>query len=309
MDNRSEARDFLASRRARLTPQEAGVPLFGTNRRVPGLRRDEVAVLAGISVEYYTRLERGNLAGASEGVLDAVAGALHLDDTERAHLFDLSRTANMPANKPRRPTPQRVRPGVQRVLDAMVAAPAWVRNGRSDFLAGNRLGRALYAPIFTDPVRPANTARFTFLDPQAKTFYADWDRIANDMVGVLRAEAGRNPYDRSLTDLIGELSTRSEGFRVRWAAHNVRTHQTGQKRLHHPAVGDLDLTFEAMELRADPGLTLLVYTAEVGSRTQDALNLLATWSATFEQINDSQAARVSESSGGGDLAMKAERDG
>jgi hypothetical protein len=242
-------------------------------------------------------------------VLDAVAGALHLDDTERAHLFDLSRTANMPANKPRRPTAQRVRPGVQRVLDAMVAAPAWVRNGRSDFLAGNRLGRALYAPIFKDPVRPANTARFTFLDPHAKEFYADWDRIAHDMVGVLRAEAGRNPYDRSLTDLIGELSTRSEDFRVRWAAHNVRTHQTGQKRLHHPAVGDLELTFEAMELRADPGLTLLVYTAEVGSRTQDALNLLATWSATFEQINDSQAARVSEPSGGGDLAMKAERDG
>jgi transcriptional regulator with XRE-family HTH domain len=309
MDNRSEARDFLASRRARITPQQAGLPLFGTNRRVPGLRRDEVAVLAGISVEYYTRLERGNLGGASEGVLDAVAGALHLDDTERAHLFDLSRTANMPANKPRRPTAQRVRPGVQRVLDAMVAAPAWVRNGRSDFLAGNRLGRALYAPIFKDPVRPANTARFTFLDPQAKEFYADWDRIAHDMVGVLRAEAGRNPYDRSLTDLIGELSTRSEDFRVRWAAHNVRTHQTGQKRLHHPAVGDLDLTFEAMELRADPGLTLLVYTAEVGSTTQDALNLLATWSATFEQINDSQAARVSEPSGGGDLAMKAERDG
>jgi transcriptional regulator with XRE-family HTH domain len=309
MDNRSEARDFLASRRARITPQQAGLPLFGTNRRVPGLRRDEVAVLAGISVEYYTRLERGNLGGASEGVLDAVAGALHLDDTERAHLFDLSRTANMPANKPRRPTAQRVRPGVQRVLDAMVAAPAWVRNGRSDFLAGNRLGRALYAPIFKDPVRPANTARFTFLDPHAKEFYADWDRIAHDMVGVLRAEAGRNPYDRSLTDLIGELSTRSEDFRVRWAAHNVRTHQTGQKRLHHPAVGDLDLTFEAMELRADPGLTLLVYTAEVGSRTQDALNLLATWSATFEQINDSQAARVSEPSGGGDLAMKAERDG
>jgi transcriptional regulator with XRE-family HTH domain len=309
MDNRSEARDFLASRRARITPQQAGLPLFGTNRRVPGLRRDEVAVLAGISVEYYTRLERGNLGGASESVLDAVAGALHLDDTERAHLFDLSRTANMPANKPRRPTAQRVRPGVQRVLDAMVAAPAWVRNGRSDFLAGNRLGRALYAPIFKDPVRPANTARFTFLDPQAKEFYADWDRIAHDMVGVLRAEAGRNPYDRSLTDLIGELSTRSEDFRVRWAAHNVRTHQTGQKRLHHPAVGDLELTFEAMELRADPGLTLLVYTAEVGSRTQDALNLLATWSATFEQINDSQAARVSEPSGGGDLAMKAERDG
>jgi hypothetical protein len=175
----------------------------------------------------------------------------------------------------------------------MVAAPAWVRNGRSDFLAGNQLARALYAPIFDDPIRPANTARFTFLDPHAREFYADWDRIANDMVGVLRVEAGRNPYDRGLTDLVGELSTRSEEFRTRWAAHNVRAHQTGQKRLHHPAVGDLDLTYEAMELRADPGLTLLVYTAEPGSKTWDSLNLLATWSATLDQLNESEAHRSS----------------
>jgi transcriptional regulator with XRE-family HTH domain len=287
MDNRSEARDFLASRRARLTPQQAGLPLYGANRRVPGLRRDEVAVLAGISVEYYTRLERGNLSGASEGVLDALASALQLDDAERAHLFDLARTANTSTTKRRRPAPQRVRPSVQRVLDSMIAAPAWVRNGRSDFLAANRLGFALYAPIFEDPVRPANTARFTFLDPHAREFYVDWDRIADDMVGILRAEAGRNPYDRGLTDLIGELSTRSDEFRTRWAAHNVRSHQTGGKKLHHPAVGDLDLTYEAMELPADPGLTLLVYTAETGSKTQDSLNLLATWSATLEQVNQS----------------------
>jgi hypothetical protein len=177
----------------------------------------------------------------------------------------------------------------------MVAAPAWVRNGRSDFLAANRLGFALYAPIFKDSVRPANTARFTFLDPQAPEFYVDWDRIANDMVGILRAEAGRNPYDRGLTDLIGELSTRSDEFRTRWAAHNVRSHQTGAKKLHHPTVGDLDLTYEAMELPADPGLTLLVYTAEPGSKTQDSLNLLATWSATLDQLNESEAARASES--------------
>ncbi len=295
MDNRSEARDFLATRRARLTPQQAGLPLYGANRRVPGLRRDEVAVLAGISVEYYTRLERGNLSGVSEGVLDALAGALQLDEAERAHLFDLARTANASPTKRRRPGPLRIRPNVQRVLDSMVAAPAWVRNGRSDFLAANRLGFALYAPIFKDPVRPANTARFTFLDPHAPEFYVDWDRIANDMVGILRAEAGRNPYDRGLTDLIGELSTRSDEFRTRWAAHNVRSHQTGAKKLHHPTVGDLDLTYEAMELPADPGLTLLVYTAEPGSKTQDSLNLLATWSATLDQLNESEAARASES--------------
>jgi transcriptional regulator with XRE-family HTH domain len=254
-----------------------------------------VALLAGISIEYYTRLERGNLSGVSEGVLDALAGALQFDEAERAHLFDLARTANTSTTKRRRPAPQLVRPSVQRVLDAMVAAPAWVRNGRSDFLAANRLGVALYAPIFDDPVRPPNTARFTFLDPHAREFYVDWDRIADDMVGVLRAEAGRNPYDRGLTDLIGELSTRSDDFRTRWAAHNVRSHQTGVKRLYHPAVGDLELTYEAMELPADPGLTLLVYTAEAGSKTQDSLNLLATWSATLDQLNESATARATES--------------
>jgi transcriptional regulator with XRE-family HTH domain len=248
-----------------------------------------VAVLAGISVEYYTRLERGNLSGVSESVLDGLAGALQLDEAERAHLFDLARTANTSATRRRRAAPQRIRPSVQRVLDAMVTAPAWVRNGRSDFLGGNRLGHALYAPMFKDPVRPANTARFTFLDPQAREFYIDWDRIANDVVGVLRAEAGRNPYDRSLTDLVGELSTRSEDFRARWAAHNVRSHQTGTKRFHHPTVGDLELTYEAMELPADPGLRLLVYTAEAGSPTQDSLNLLATWSATLDQLEEADA--------------------
>jgi transcriptional regulator with XRE-family HTH domain len=292
VDNRSEVRDFLASRRARLTPQQAGLALYGANRRVPGLRRDEVALLAGISVEYYTRLERGSLSRVSEGVLDGVAGALQLDEAERSHLFDLARTANTSATKGRRTAPQRIRPSVQRVLDAMVTAPAWVRNGRSDFLAGNRLGHALYAPIFKDPVRPANTARFTFLDPHAAQFYVDWDRIANGVVGILRAEVGRNPYDRSLTDLIGELSTRSEHFRTRWAAHNVRSHRTGTKKLHHPVVGDLDLTYEAMELSADPGLTLLIYTAEAGSSTQDSLNLLATWSATLDQLHERETMLV-----------------
>lgn len=283
VDNRSEAREFLASRRARLTPQEVGLPAFGGNRRVAGLRREEVALLAGVSVEYYTRLERGNLRGVSERVLDALAAALQLDEAERAHLLDLVRTANATAGTHRRPSPQRVRPGVQRVLDAMTEAPAWVRNGRSDMLAANRLGRALYAPVFDSPVRPANTARFVFLDPRSTDFYRDWERIAHEMVGVLRAEAGRDPYDRGLTELVGELSTRSEAFRTRWAAHEVRFHRIGSKRLHHPVVGDLDLTYEAIEFPSDPGLTLLVYTAEPGSPTEDALALLASWAATPDE--------------------------
>jgi transcriptional regulator with XRE-family HTH domain len=287
MDNRSEVREFLTSRRARISPEQAGLPAVG-GRRVPGLRRTEVAQLAGVSVEYYTRLERGNLQGASESVLDALTRALQFDDAERAHLFDLARAANATPRARRRPAPQRVRPGIERVVDA-IAAPAWVRNGRSDFMASNLLARALYAPVFDQihgtqgPVRPANTARFAFLDERAGTFYVDWERTADDIVAVLRAEAGRNPYDRGLTDLVGELSTRSDDFRVRWARHDVQFHRTGTKRLHHPVVGGLDLTYEAMEFPSDPGLTLLVYTAEAGTPTHDALTLLASWAATLDR--------------------------
>jgi transcriptional regulator with XRE-family HTH domain len=305
MDGRDEVREFLATRRARLTPQQAGLPVFGGNRRVAGLRREEVALLAGMSIDYYTRLERGNLKGVSEGVLDALARALQFDEAERAHLFDLARIANTPASNAaaavtRRSAPQRVRPGVQRVLDAMTGAPAWVRNGRSDVLATNRLGRALYAPVLEDGRRPANTARFLFLDPRSSDFYLDWQGTARDMVGMLRAEAGRSPYDRGLTDLIGELSTRSDVFRTLWAAHTVRFHRTGGKRLHHPVVGDLDLTYEAMELPADPGLTVLVYTAEPASPTRDALDLLASWAATQDQ--DEQRARADEATSARDDA-------
>ncbi|MGZ4592069.1 MAG: helix-turn-helix transcriptional regulator [Actinomycetes bacterium] len=290
MNNRNEVREFLSSRRARLTPQQAGLPSYGSHRRVPGLRREEVSMLAGLSVDYYTRLERGNLSGASESVLESLAQALQLDDAERAHLFHLARTANAgPRTRNRRAAAQAVRPGVQRVLDAMGTAPAWVRNGRADIVASTRMGRALYAPVFDDPVRPANTARFAFLNRRATEFYRDWEQTANDMVGVLRAEAGRNPYDRGLTDLVGELSTRSEEFRTRWASHDVRLHRTGHKRLHHPAVGDLDLTYEAMELSSEPGLTLIVYTAEPASPTQDGLNLLASWAATLDQVDDGAA--------------------
>lgn len=282
MDNRTEIREFLRTRRAKITPQQAGLSAYGGNRRVPGLRREEVAMLAGVSVDYYVRLERGDLTGASDSVLEALARALQLDEAERAHLFDLAHAANASGRTRRRAAPKRVRASVQRILDA-INAPAWVRNGRADVVAMNSLGRALYAPVLDSPARPANTARFTFLDPRANEFYADWERTASDMVAVLRAEAGRNPYDRALSDLVGELSTRSEEFRTRWAAHNVLFHRTGFKQLHHPVVGDLDLTYEALELPSDPGLTLLVYTAEPDTPTQDALNLLASWAATLEQ--------------------------
>jgi len=286
VDNRNEIRDFLTTRRAKITPDQAGLPSYGGNRRVAGLRREEVALLAGVSVDYYTRLERGNLTGVSESVLDAVARALQLDEAEWAHLFDLARAANTTvatARTRRRPARQHARPGVQRILDAMATAPAYVRNGRLDILSANQLGYAVFAPIFANRIRPANIARFIFLDPAAMEFYVEWDRLASDTVALLRAEAGRDPYDRALSDLIGELSARSETFRTRWAAHNVRFHRTGVKHLHHPVVGDLILTFESMELTADAGLRLNAYSAEPGSPSQDALNLLASWSATPQE--------------------------
>jgi transcriptional regulator with XRE-family HTH domain len=284
VDNRSEVRDFLASRRARITPEEAGLPVFGGHRRVPGLRREEVALLAGVSVDYYTRVERGNLTGVSESVLEALTRALQLDEAERDHLFDLARAAGTAPARARRRTPQpQVRRSVQAMLDAMTGAPAVVRNGRLDILATNALGRALYSELYRDPVRPANHARFAFLDPRARDFWIDWERAANDTVGILRAEAGRNPYDRSLTDLVGELSTRSEDFRTRWAAHNVHLHRTGNKLINHPVVGRLELMFDTLELPADTGLTMLVYTAVPGSASADGLNLLASWAATLDR--------------------------
>ena len=280
MDAKGEIREFLTSRRARITPERAGLPWYGDNRRVPGLRREEVALLAGVSVDYYTRLERGNTNGVSESVLEALARALQLDEAERAHLFDLARAARTTPRRRRAAAP-RVRPSVQRILDA-VAAPAFLRNGRMDLLAANAFGRAFYSQHFDSPHGPPNSARFIFLDPRAPAFYREWEQVATDAVAVLRSEAGRDPYDRGLSDLVGELSTRSDTFRTRWAAHNVRYHDTGVKRFHHPVVGDLELTYETMALAADEGLMLFVYTAEVGTRSEEALGLLASWAATVE---------------------------
>ncbi len=217
---RAEVRDFLTTRRGRITPAEAGLPVYGGLRRVSGLRREELAMLAGLSVAYY-------------------------------------------------------RPGVQRILDALTA-PALVSNARMDYLAANRSGRALYAPLFDSPVG-TNAARFLLLDPRGPDFYPDWDQAVDDDVALMRTEAGRSPFDKVLTDLIGELSTRSDTFRERWARHDVRLHLTGTKRLRHLVVGDLDLRFETMELPADPGLALLLYTAEPGSESEQALTFLASW--------------------------------
>jgi len=285
MDNRTEIREFLASRRARITPEQAGLPSYGGTRRVPGLRRGEVAELAAVSIEYYTRLERGNLAGVSEGVLEALSRALQLDEAERAHLLDLARAAGARSSSRRHPAPKhRIRQGVQLALDAITGAPAFVGNGRLDILGANQLGYALYSEMFANPARPANHARFIFFDDRARSFYLDWDRAADDTVAILHTGAGRDPYDRAMTDLVGELSTRSEEFRTRWATHNVRQHFTGVKHFHHPIVGELHLLFESMQLSADAGLSLYIYSPEPGTPSVDAIRLLATWAAANKQL-------------------------
>ncbi|WP_033220272.1 helix-turn-helix transcriptional regulator [Kitasatospora phosalacinea] len=285
MNNSQEVREFLTSRRAKITPERAGMPA-GPRRRVPGLRRSEVAALADLSVEYYAKLERGNLAGASPAVLEALARALQLDDAERAHLLHLAQAADGSDTlaRPRRRTTRQwtARPSLQWMLDAVTAGPAFVRNGRMDLLAANQLARAFYADVYAAPGNQHNLARFQFLDPASRRFYPDWEPAADITVAILRTEAGRDPHDKDLHDLVGELSTRSEEFRVRWGAHDVRHHGTGTKRFHHPAVGDLTLAYEGLQLTADPDLTLTVYTAEPGSPSEQALRLLATWAATRE---------------------------
>jgi transcriptional regulator with XRE-family HTH domain len=285
LDTRQQIREFLTSRRGRITPEQAGLRSYGSGpRRVPGLRREEVASLAGVSIAYYTKLEQGDASGVSETVLEALARALRLDEAERAHLFDLARAQNTTTRPRRRRSAQQLRPGVQRLLDS-ITAPAMVRNGRMDILGANQLGRALYSEMFANPRTPVNSARFTFLDARATTFFVDWDHAADDSVAVLRGEAGRHPYDRDLSDLVGELSTQSEEFRTRWARHDVRYHETGKKRFHHPVVGDLELAFEVMTLVAEPELTMFAFTAEPGSKSDEALNLLASWAATPDQLD------------------------
>ncbi|WP_327243927.1 helix-turn-helix transcriptional regulator [Streptomyces sp. NBC_01320] len=279
----AEVREFPSTRRARITPEQAGLPVYGGNRRVAGLRREEVALLAGMSVDYYIRLERGNLTGASDSVLDSLAHALQLDEAERTHLYDLARAATPSGRRPT-VTASRVRPTILRLLDSMTDVPAYVRNARFDILAANTLGRALYAPVFESPLfarrGPVNSARFMFLDPASQEFWIDWEKGANDAVAFLRTETGRAPHDKALTDLIGELTTKSDDFARRWARYDVKFHRSGVKHLHHPMVGDLALPYEAMDLPADPGLRLNFYTPEPDSREREALGLLAGWASS-----------------------------
>jgi transcriptional regulator with XRE-family HTH domain len=293
MNDKEAIREFLSSRRAKVTPEQAGITSYG-ERRVPGLRRNEVAQLAGVSVEYYTRIERGNLGGVSDGVLESLSRALRLDEAERAHLFDLARGAAPGGSRRPASARQTIRPAVQRTLDA-IGTPAYVRNGRRDILAANPLGEALYSPLFEDPFRPVNVARFVFFTPRAAEFFPDRAKITRDTVAALRSEAGRNPYDHGLSELVGELSTRSEDFRTLWAEHDVRFHTSGDKLVHHPVVGELELAYEAMEIAADPGLTLVTYSAEPGSRSEEGLSLLATLVATeaAERARASDASRSS----------------
>lgn len=284
-DNRADIRDFLARRRARLTPEQVGLPAGG-RRRVPGLRREEVAVLAGVSTEWYTRLEKGHIGGVSEDVLDAVARTLQLTEDERTYLFDLAKAAQPGPATRRRRKPVEIPPRVQWLLDSITLSAAFVTNGRLDMVATNALARALFAPMIDSAVtnergRP-NFARFYFLERGSREFVDDWDTGAKITVALLRAEAGRYPNDRALRELVGELSTVSDEFRTRWAAHNVRIHHGGVKRFHHPEAGFLELTYQPMDLPVSvhEAHSLTIYTAEPGTAYEDRLKLLASWAAT-----------------------------
>ncbi|MEV7020464.1 helix-turn-helix transcriptional regulator [Streptomyces sp. NPDC093991] len=280
MDRSSVIREFLRTRRARITPEQAGLAPHGGPRRVPGLRREEVAQLAGVSVDYYIRLERGRTQGVSETVLEAVARALHLDEAERAHLFDLAQpTAATRARRKRPLAPQRVHPVLYRTLDSL-SVPAVVQGRRTDVLAANRLAHALYTDFEARPRRERNFARYVFLDEAARALYADWERVAGDCLAMLRLYAGRHPDDPQLTELIGELSLHSDTFRRMWADHDVQAHTTGTKRLHHPLVGDLTLDYLVLAVEGDPEQTLTIYTPEPASPSAEALALLASWTGT-----------------------------
>ncbi|KQO64319.1 helix-turn-helix domain-containing protein [Curtobacterium sp. Leaf261] len=284
MDTGTEASDFLRTRRARISPEAVGLTASTTGRRVKGLRREEVATLAGVSAEYYNRMERGKLAGVSESVLYAVARALQLDESEEQHLFDLARAANA-ENAVARPSPKRTARSrangrVQRLLDGMSDLPAYARNGRTEIIAMNQLGAALMPGLVPNGKEPANIARYLFLDPSSQEFYDDWERVARDMVAAFRIEAGRTPFDRSLTDLIGELSTRSDAFRTWWASHNVRLHTSATKTLHNPTVGEVEVTGEALTLASEPDVTIITYVTEPASVSEERLRVLASWAAS-----------------------------
>ncbi|MGW8377488.1 helix-turn-helix transcriptional regulator [Streptomyces sp. ODS28] len=279
MDQRTELSEFLRSRRARLRPEDVGLPEHGGRRRVPGLRREELAQLAGVSVAYYTRLEQGRGQNVSTAVLDAIAGALRLSAAERDHLTHLVRPVSRRRRAPARP--ERVRPELQQLVDAMEGVPAYVVGRRLDIIGWNRLGRALVADHLPAlPPDHRNLAWLVFLDPASRELYVDWERKAADVVASLRLDAGRYPDDARLCSLIGELSVKSEDFRRLWADHDVREKSYGAKRLHHAVVGPLTLSYETLTLPGDPGQAIITYHAEPGSASAESLRLLASWAAS-----------------------------
>ncbi|MFB7407771.1 helix-turn-helix transcriptional regulator [Streptomyces sp. NPDC056202] len=279
MDLSAELSEFLRSRRARLKPEDVGLPEFGRHRRVPGLRREELAQLAGVSVAYYTRLEQGNGRNVSMEVLDSIARALRLSDTERAHLTHLAKpTAKKKKHRAAIARPQQVRPGLRHLLDAMEGVPAFLVGRRLDILAWNRMARALMGDFEAMEPAERNVARMVFLGPNSRDLYRDWECKATEVVSILRLYAGCYPEDPALLALVGELSVRSEEFRSLWAAHTVADKGHGTKVLRHPLVGEMTLTYESMQVAGgDPDLMLITYQAEPGSASADALRLLAQW--------------------------------
>ncbi|RDI48558.1 helix-turn-helix domain-containing protein [Nocardia mexicana] len=287
MEHNAELKEFLRTRRARLNVDDVQIGGTGGVRRVPGLRREEVAQLAGVSVDYYSRLEQGRNLNVSDEVLDAVARALRLDEVERSYLFQIARANPRRARRRSPARVQRVRPGVRRILETLDdVTPAFVFGRRMDILATNRLARVLMTDFEALPPRDRNMLRYTFLDDSARRLYVDWEEVARDNVAVLRLDAGRHPDDPLLTELVGELAVKSPEFRRWWADHNVRERSHGTKRYHHPLVGDLTIDYESVSLPGDPDQTLCIYTAEAGSPSETALELLATWTGAQRAAAD-----------------------
>ncbi|MEU8717951.1 helix-turn-helix transcriptional regulator [Streptomyces sp. NPDC048663] len=274
MNRSSEIADFLRTRRARISPESAGLPADGRTRRVPGLRREEAARLAGVSTEYYTRLEQGRAARPSPEVVDALVRALRLDATEREHLIDL---LVRPGARRAPVNPQRVRQGLHLLLQTLDHVPAYVIGRRTDVLASNRLARAVLADFDALPVQRRNLARYYLLDPQGRERTGEWEQVACETVAMLRLEAGRCPGDRRLADLIGELTLKSPEFGPWWNDHRVLRHTHGTRHYRHPLVGDLHFTYESLNLPGDENQTLCVYMAEPGSPTAESLRILSSW--------------------------------
>lgn len=279
MDPLNDVQQFLTALRSRITPEKSGLMTFGGERRVPGLRREEVAQLAGISTAYYTRMERGDLRGVSESVLFALVRALQLNEAETTHLFDLSRVASGPRRSPRAKPAEKISHNVAQLLDTMRDVPAIAMNNVADVVGSNALGMALFPDFFPANEPPLNSARYLFLDERSQTFYADWESNAREAVSALRLMAGQDPSDKALIGLIGELATRSEDFRTWWGGHTVRTHNSGSKRINHPLVGEMTVSFETLVLPSTKGVVIVTYLAEPGTPSADALNLLKSLTA------------------------------